>query len=154
MARTYTAENDGLSVTAVMDLLSLQSTSGMVFEVDELDVGQITATTIGNLKCSFWRYSAAYSIGSGGSSVTPHRHVFGDSASTVTARSGDTTQTTGGTSVKLGADVINVINGYQKLPAPEDRWSFTLSQAFVWSLDTAPGSTQTFNLQGTFRETV
>jgi hypothetical protein len=154
MARTYTAENDGLSVSAAMDLISLQTTAGMVAEVDELDCGQITATSVGNLKCTFKRFSGAYSIGSAGSSVTPRPHVFGDSAATVTARSGDTTQTTSGTSVKLGADVINVINGYQKLPSPEDRWSFTISQAFVWSLDTAPGSAETFNLQATFRETV
>lgn len=154
MSRTYTVENDGLSVGSVMDLISLSTTSAMVAELDELDAGQVTATSIGNLKCTFKRFSGAFTIGSGGSALTPRPHVFGDSAATATARSGDTTQTTGGTSVKLGADVVNVINGYQKLPAPEDRWSFTLSQAFVWSLDTAPGSAQTFNVQATFRELV
>jgi hypothetical protein len=35
-----------------------------------------------------------------------------------------------------------------------DQRSSTMSQAFIWSLDTAPGVTQTWNLQATFRETV
>jgi hypothetical protein len=123
MARAYTAQSNNTSISAVVDLVSLQTTSGMVMEVDELDLGQVTATSVGNLRCTFKRFSGAYTIGSGGSAVTPRPHVFGDSAATVTGRSSDTTQTTGGTSVTLGADSINVINGYQKLPAPEDRWS-------------------------------
>ena len=154
MARAYTAQNANVSISAVVDLVSLQTTSGMVAEVDELDLGQVTATSVGNLRCTFKRFSGAYTIGSGGSAVTPRPHVFGDSAATVTSRSADTTQTTGGTAVTLGADAINVINGYQKLPAPEDRWSFTISQAFVWSLDSAPGSAETMSMQSVFRETV
>jgi hypothetical protein len=154
MARTYTAQSNNVAVTAVQDLISIQTTSGMVMEVDELSVGQITATTIGNLRCTFKRFSSSYSIGSGGSSVTPRPHVFGDSAAVCTARANDTTQTNGGTSVTLDADVINVINGYNKLPAPEDRWSFTISQAFVWSLDTAPASSETMSVKCIFRETV
>jgi hypothetical protein len=38
--------------------------------------------------------------------------------------------------------------------APEDRWSFTISQAFVWSLDSAPSSAETMSARVTFRETV
>lgn len=154
MARAYTAQSNNVAVTAVQDLISLQTTSGMVMELDEINLGQVTASTIGNLRCTFKRFSGGYSIGSGGSSVTPRPHVFGDSAATVTGRANDTSQTTGGTSVTLDADAINVINGYNKLPAPEDRWSFTLSQAFVWSLDSAPASSETISVKCTFRETV
>jgi hypothetical protein len=154
MSRTYTAQSNNVSVSAVQDLISIQTTSGMVMEIDEINIGQVTATTIGNLRCSFLRFSGAYSIGSGGSSITPRPHVFGDSAATCTARANDTTQTSGGTSVILDSDVFNVINGYNKLPAPEDRWSFTINQAFVWSLNTAPGSAETMNMKVTFRETV
>jgi hypothetical protein len=126
----------------------------MVAEIDELVLGQVTATTIGNLRCTFKRFSGAYTIGSVGTSVTPRPHLFGDAAATCTTRANDTTQTTSGTSVTLDADVLNVINGYTKLPAPEDRWSFTISQAFVWSLDTAPSSAETMSVKVTFRETV
>lgn len=154
MSRTYTAQSNNVGVTAVQDLVSIQTTSGMVMEIDELAMGQITATTIGNLRCTFKRFSGGYAIGSGGSSVTPRPHTFGDSAATCTSRANDTVQTSGGTSVTLDSDVINVVNGYNKLPAPEDRWSFTISQAFVWSLDTAPASSETFSVKCTFRETV
>lgn len=154
MARTYSAQSNNVSVSVVQDLMSIQTTSGMVMEIDELALGQITATTIGNLRTTFKRFSGAYSIGSGGTSVTPRPHVFGDSAATCTARANDTTQTSGGTSVTLDADALNVINGYNKLPAPEDRWAFTISQAFIWSLDTAPTSAETMSVRVTFRETV
>lgn len=154
MARTYSAQSNNVAVTAVQDLISIQTTAAMVMEIDELVVGQITATTVGNLRCTFKRFSGGYSIGSAGTSVTPRPHVFGDSAATCTVRANDTAQTSGGTSVTLDADAINVINGYTKLPAPEDRWSFTISQAFVWSLDTAPGSSETMSAKATFRETV
>lgn len=154
MARTYTITSNAVSVSAVQDLVSLQTTSAMVAEIDEISLGQITATTIGNLRCSFKRFSGAYSIGSGGSSATPRPHVFGDSAATCTGRINDTTQTTGGTSVTMDVDAINVINGYNKLPAPEDRWSIAMSQAFVWSLDSAPASAETINARVTFRELV
>lgn len=154
MARAYTISSSGVAITAVQDLASIQTTSGMVMEIDECSVGQITATTIGNLRCTFKRFSGAYSIGSGGSAATPRPHVFGDAAATCTGRVNDTTQTTSGTSVTLDADVINVVNGYDRLPAPEDRWCFTLSQAFVWSLDTAPASSETMNIRVTFRELV
>lgn len=154
MARTYTAQINNVAVSAVQDLLSLQTTAGMVMEIDELNFGQVTASTIGNLRCTFKRFSGGYSIGSGGSAVTPRPHVFGDSAATVTARANDTTQTTGGTAVTLDSDAINVVNGYNKLPAPEDRWSFTISQAFVWSLDTAPVAPETTSVRVTFREIV
>jgi len=154
MARTYTAQSNNVSVSAVQDLMSIQTTSGMVAEIDELVLGQVTATTIGNLRTSFKRFSGAYSIGSAGTSVTPRPHVFGDSAATCTARGNDTTQTSGGTAVTLDSDALNVVNGYNKLPAPEDRWSFTISQAFVWSLDSAPSGAETMSVRVTFREIV
>jgi hypothetical protein len=154
MARAYTAQTNNIAVSAAQDLISIQTTAGMVAEIDEMAVAQVTVTSIGNLRTSFKRFSGAYSIGSVGTAVTPRPHLFGDSAAICTARGNDTTQTSGGTSVTLDADAINVINGYMKLPAPEDRWSFTISQAFVWSLDTVPAGAETMSAKVTFRETV
>lgn len=154
MARAYVVQFNNVSISAAQDLTSLQTTSGMVAEVDEFVFGQITAVSVGNLRITMKRFSGAYTIGSGGSAATPSKNVFGDSAATCTGRTNDTTQTTGGTSVTMPADVINVINGYQYLPAPEDRLSFTISQAFVVSLDAAPGSAETSSGRLVFRETV
>jgi hypothetical protein len=152
--RAYASVYAGVSVSAVQDAHSLQTTSGMVCEIDEWTWGQITATAVGNLRFSMKRFSGGYSIGSGGSSVTPRPSVFGDSAATCTTRANDTVQTSGGTSVTLRGDVINVLNNYIYQPYREDRHSFTISQAFVVSLDTAPGSAETSSGTLTFRETV
>jgi hypothetical protein len=154
MARAYTISNANVSISSAIDIVSLTNTSSSVFEVDEMDLGQVSVTTVGNLRTSFKRFSGAFTPGSGGTAPTPAKHVNGDNAAAVGGRSADTTQTTGGTSVQVGADAINVINGYQKLPAPEDRWSFTISQAFVWSLDQAPNPAESMSMQVTFRETV
>lgn len=143
--RIYKVPFAGVSISAVQDLISIQSTSGGSFYLNELYLGQITQTSVELLRMSIKRFSGGYSIGSGGSSVTPAKALFGDAAATATARSNDTTQTSGGTSVTLPADVINLINGWQYLPAPEDRIKINPSQALVWSLDTAPAAARTFN---------
>jgi|SRR5579863_7218238 len=154
MARAYGSAGPNVSVSAAVDMHSLQTTSGMVAEIDQFNANQVTATSVGNLRITFKRFSGAYSIGSGGTAGTVNPHVFGDAAATCTTRYDDTTQTTSGTSKTLLADAMNVINGYQWLPPPEDRWSFTISQAFVASLDQAPGSAETFSNSVQFRETV
>lgn len=152
MARAYTSEFAGVSITAVQDLVSLQTTSAMVAEIDEFTVGQITSATIGNLRVSMNRFSGAYSIGSAGSSVTPRPHVFGDSAAVCTTRTNDTTQTNSGTKVVLPVPVYNVINGLTYQPPREDRIVVAISQAFVASLDTAPAAGETSSGYLTFRE--
>lgn len=150
--RIYTVSFANVAVAAVQDLISLQSTSGMALEVHEVSIGQITATAIGNLRLTMKRFSGAYSIGSGGSAATPAKANFGDAAAVATGRVNDTTQTTSGTSVTFRADIFNVINGYLWLPAPEDRLIIAPSQAFVLSLDTAPGSSETMSGSMTFKE--
>lgn len=143
--RIYTIPINGVSVSAVQDLFSIQATSAGSFYLQEIYLGQITQTSVELLRLSIKRFSGAYSIGSGGSSVTPARNLAGDAAATVTARINDTTQTTGGTSLTLPCDDWNLINGWQYLPAPEDREHFFISTAFALSLDTAPGSARTVN---------
>jgi len=75
----------------------------MVCEIDELDVNQVTATTVGNLQISCKRFSLTYSTGTGGTQGAPKPHVFGDAAGICTTRYDDTTQTSAGTSVTLYA---------------------------------------------------
>lgn len=132
-----------VSVSAVQDLISIQSTSGGSFYLNEVNLGQLTQTSVEILAVTIRRFSGGYSIGSGGSSVTPGKALFGDAAATATARINDTTQTTGGTNVILPSDDWNLINGFQYLPPPEDREKFNPSQACVISLDTAPAAART-----------
>jgi len=139
--RVYRAVFQNIAVTAVQDLISLTATAGMVFCVHEVWVGQITQTTVANLNMSLKILPATVTAGSGGAAVTPSAMLRGDAASTVTSRRNDTTQaTTSGTAIVARADVINPINGYQYLPPVEDRPVIKLSEAFVVSLDTAPGA--------------
>ena len=145
MGRVYEVPFAAVSVSAVQDLLSVQSTSGMAFRLLEIVLGQITITTVEALNLSIKRFSGAYTIGSGGASVTPAKHNFGDAAATVTGRRNDTTQTTGGTSVTLRADAYNEINGYQYLGIPDKEIIIAPSQALVLSLDTVPGAARTMS---------
>lgn len=144
--RVYHATFSNVSISAVQDLFSEQATATMAFEVHESVIGQVTATAVGNLRISLHRLPATFTVGSGGSGATNQPSNFGDAAATLSARVNDTTQaTTSGTNTVLRADVFNVINGWQYLPAPEDRYQIKISQGFVVSLDTAPGSAETMN---------
>lgn len=152
MPRIYTVSFASVAVTAVQDLISVQSTSGMAIEIHEIVLGQVTATSIEALAISLKRFSGAYTIGSGGSAATPAKHNFGDSAATATGRVNDTTKTTGGTSTTIRAEVFNEVNGFQYLPAPDDRPVIAPSQAFVLSLDGAPAASRTVSGALTFAE--
>lgn len=150
--RIYEVPFNNISVSLVQDLFSIQSTANMSFRVLEVILGQVSVTTIENLRLTFKRFSGAYTIGSAGSSLTPAKHNFGDSAAVATARSNDTTQTTGGTSVIIRADVFNQINGYQYLAIPDKEIIIPPSQAFVVSLDTAPAAARIMSGSVTFEE--
>jgi hypothetical protein len=138
--RVYSAEFNAVSVSAVQDLFLIQSTSGMAFRLLEIIVGQVTVTTVEELRVSFKRFSGAYTAGTGGTAFTPSKHNFGDSAATVTCFTNATTQTSGGTSAILRADTFNEVNGYQYLAIPDREIIIAPSQALVVSLDTAPAA--------------
>lgn len=153
--RVYTMCVSNVSVSAVQDLMALYAGSSGALEVHEFVIGQITATTVGNLRIRLVRLPATVTAGSVGSAGVINKSRSGDAAATVTGRINDTTQaTTSGTAVVLRGDVYNPINGYQFLPAPEDRPACNPSEAVVVSLDTAPGSAETMNASITFGELI
>lgn len=152
MGRVYEASFSNVSVSLVQDLFSIQSTSGMALKILEIVLGQVTVTTIENLRMTFKRFSGAYTIGSVGSAPTPQKHNFGDPAATATVRANDTTQTTGGSSVTIRADNFNEINGFQYLAIPDKEIILAPSQAFVLSLDSAPAAARTMNGSILFEE--
>jgi hypothetical protein len=152
MGRVYSVSFNGVAATAVQDLISLQSTSGMALKLLEVELGQVTLTTIEMLRLTFKRFSGAYTIGSGGAAATPRPHVFGDAAAVATGRTNDTTQTTGGTSVIMRADMWNSVNGFQYLLIPDKEIILAPSQALVVSLDTAPAASRTMSGSLTFEE--
>lgn len=152
MGRVYEVPISNVTVSAVQDIFSLQSTSGMAFQLLEIVLGQITQTSPEILRMTFKRFSGGYSIGSGGSTPTPAKHNNGDAAATVTAHANDTTQTSGGTSVTIRGEDWNLINGYQYLAIPKKEIIFPPSQAFILSLDGAPAAGRVVNGSITFEE--
>ncbi len=152
MSRVYTVNFAGVSVSAVQDLITI-FTGAKAIAVHSVVIGQTTATSVGNLAVSLKRLSATVTPGSGGTSPTPVPVDYNGTAATVTAHANDTTRSTSsGTAVVLVADVFNVVNGYLYLPPAEDRIIVPPSQAFVLSLDTAPGSAETISATVTFEE--
>lgn len=146
MPREYSVQFANVSVSAVQDLIAVYAGASMAFEVHSIQIGQITATAIGNLRISLKRLPATVTAGSGGTTPTPQKLNFGDAAATVTSHVNDTTQaTTSGTSSTIIADIFNVVNGYQWIFPPDDRPNFQPSQAAVLSLDTAPGNAETMS---------
>ena len=153
--RVYTMSFKNISVSAAQDLLALYAGYSGAFEVHSFVVGQVTATTVGNLRISMNRLPATVTAGSVGAAgvISPAR--TGDHAATVTGRVNDTTQAvTSGTAIALLEDVYNPINGYQYLPPPEDRDACNPSEAIVVSLDTAPGGAEAMNGTVKFAELI
>jgi hypothetical protein len=145
MSREYSIEFDGVAVSAVQDLLAVYAGASMAFEVHSITLGQISASAVGNLRITLKRMRATVVTGTGGSAPTVQKLNDGDAAATVTARANDTGQATATTSAKLHADVYNVVNGYQWIFPPDDRPVIGPSQAVVFSLDTAPGGSETMS---------
>jgi hypothetical protein len=153
--RTYTVGFKNVSVSVVQDLLCVYSGASGAFEIHDFTVGQVTATTVGNLRLTGRRLPATVTAGSGGTAPTPNKNRTGDAAATVTARVNNTTQaTTSGTALDIVPDVYNPINGYQFLPAPEDRPACNPSEAFTWSLDQAPSGAETMSGKSTIAELI
>ena len=150
--RVYTMEFAGVAVSAVQDLLAIYTGASKAIRVHEVVLGQVTATTIGNLAITLKRLLPTVTSGSGGAAGTIVPINPGDAAATVTGRTNDTTQATATTTNIIRGDVVNVLNGYQYLPPPDDRPVVGLSSAFIVSLNTAPGSAETFSGTITFEE--
>lgn len=137
--RTYAVSFSGVSVAAIQDLIAVYCGASMAIELHGLVIGQITGTTVQNLRISLKRLAAAVTSGSGGAAASPVKMTRGDTGATVTARTNDTVQaTSASSSVNLLSDVFNIVNGYQFFFPPNDMPTIGLSEAAVLSLDSAP----------------
>lgn len=152
--RLYTLDVNGVSVSAVQDLLAVYAGATKILAPVSVNIGQITGTTVANLRVRLRYLPATVTSGSGGSAATPRPYVPGDVAATATGRINDTTQaTTSGTAVDLWTDQWNTVNGFLWVPPIIGRPPVIgLSGAFIVSLDTAPGSAITVNASVTFEE--
>lgn len=145
-SRTYSVQFSNISVAAVQDLIGLYCGANMACELHGIVIGQITGTTVQNLRISVKRLPATVTSGAVGAAATPQKLMRGDAAATATARTNDTTQaTTSGTAAVLHSDVFNTVNGYQFFWPPQDMPTFGPAEAAILSLDGAPSSALTMS---------
>ena len=80
MARTrpYSVQFNNVSVSALQDLIAVYCGANMAIELHGLDIGQITGTTVQNLRISLKRLAATVTAGTGGSAPTPQKMMRGD----------------------------------------------------------------------------
>lgn len=152
--RVYTTGFSNVSVSAVQDLIAVYAGSSKIFGLLSFNIGQITGTTVANLRYRIRYLPTTVTAGSGGSAGTIKPIVPGDAAATITSRINDTTPaTTSGTAVDLWDDVFNTINGLLWVPPTPSRTPICgLSGAIILSLDTAPGSAMVMNGSVTVEE--
>ncbi len=140
--RIYTMAFQNVTLSAVQDALAVYAGSSKIFAVLSVNLGQITGTTVANLRVRLRYLPSTVTSGSGGGAGTLKPFVPGDAAATITGRTNDTTQaSTSGTAVDLWDDAWNTINGFLWVPpVPSRPPVIGLSGAFIVSLDTAPSS--------------
>lgn len=153
-SRQYSVVSNNVSVSAVQDLVSVTAGATKILGIVSVDIGQVTATTVGNLEVTLKYLPSTVTAGSGGASATVSPLNPSDAAATATARKNDTSQaTTSGTAITLWSGVWNVINNLTWQPTSAIRLPIIgLSGAFVVSLNTAPGSAMTVNCSVVFEE--
>ncbi len=139
--RLYTIGFQGVTIGAAQDLLAAYA-GVKVLGVHSVELGQVTGTTVANMRIRLRRLPSTVTAGSGGSTPTPVPWVSSDVAATFTAHANDPTQaTTSGTGVDLVDTVWNTINGYLWVPPIAGRpIIIPPSAAFILSLDSTPSS--------------
>jgi hypothetical protein len=154
MARTrsYSVTFNNISVGAVQDVVAIYTGASKAIEIHEVNAGQASATSIGNLRIRLYQLTATVTSGSGGSAGSIYKFNQGDAAATVTSRINDTVQATGGSVIQHHSEAFNVINGFLYSPLEDDRPVIGLNSAFVFSLDQAPNPAQVWNVTVKFAE--
>lgn len=144
--RTYDIIFRNVAATAVQDLCAAYAGASMALEVISINIGQITQTSVELVQVSLKRLTATVTAGSGGGAFTPVLDSDTDAAATFTSRINDTTiATTTGTTAYLHADAFNLVNGYAWIFPPGGRPQCKLSEALIFSLDSAPAASRTIS---------
>lgn len=142
MGRVYSIPFSAVAISLAQDLFEVLAAAGKPFVLREVvfaqssDYGDAAAE---GLSILIKRAAGTYTSGSGGTTVTPAKHLTNDAAAGPTAEVNNTTQAAAGTGTltTIRAEAFNVQAGYQYLPPPEDRPLFLPGEACVVSI-TAP----------------
>ena len=151
MGRFYSIPFSATSVSAAVDAFEVLASSAKPFVLHRVvlaqssDYGDAAAE---GLSVLIKRATGSYTSGSGGSTVTPAKHLTNDAAAGPTAEVCNTTQAAAGSGAltTVLAEAFNVQAGWEYLPVPEQRLLFLPAEACVVSI-TAP--TDAVTLSGT-----
>jgi hypothetical protein len=156
VGRFYSVPFSAVAVSAAQDLFEVQAATGKPFVLHEVIVAQ--ASDYGDsqaegLSVLIKRATGSYTSGSGGSTVTPAKHLTNDAAAGPTAELNNTSQASAGSGAltTIRTEAFNVQAGWQYLPTPEERLLFLASEAVIVSI-TAPADAVTMSGTLVFEE--
>lgn len=149
MGRFYSVPFSATSVSAAVDAFEVLAASGKPFFLHRVvlaqssDYGDAAAE---GLNVLIKRATGSYTSGSGGSTVTPAKHLTNDAAAGPTAEVNNTTQASAGSGAltTVLAEAFNVQAGWEYLPVPEQRILFLPTEACIVSI-TVPADAVTLS---------
>lgn len=156
MGRFYSVPFSATSVSAAVDAFEVLAAAAKPFILHRVvlaqssDYGDAAAE---GLSVLIKRATGSYTSGSGGSTVTPAKHLTNDAAAGPTAEVCNTTQASAGSGAltTVLAEAFNVQAGWEYLPVPEQRLLFLAAEACVVSI-TAPADAVTLSGTLVFEE--
>lgn len=156
MGRMYSVPFSSTAVSAAVDLFEVLAAAGKPFVLHEIVIAQSSDfgdASAEGLSILIKRATGSYTSGSGGSTVTPAKHLTNDAAAGPTAEVLNTSQAAAGSGAltTIRAEAFNVQGGYQYLPTPESRLVFLATEACVVSM-TAPADALTVSGTLVFEE--
>lgn len=156
MGRFYSVPFSATAVSAAVDVFEVLASAAKPFVLHEVTLAQSSDygdAAAEGLSVLIKRATGSYTSGSGGSTVTPAKHLTNDAAAGPTAEVNNTTQASAGSGAltTVRAEAFNVQAGYQYLPTPEQRLFFLAAEACVVSI-TAPADAITLSGTLVFEE--
>lgn len=149
MGRLYSCPFSAVSVSAAVDVFEVLAATGKPFILHKIVISQSSDygdAAAEGLSVLIKRATGSYTSGSGGSTVTPAKHLTNDAAAGPTVETNNTTQASAGSGAltTLHAEAFNVQAGWEYLPPPEQRFLFLPTEACVVSI-TAPADAITLS---------
>lgn len=154
MRGMYSAQFNGVAVTALQDLLELAVPASAVVIIHRIVLSQ--STEVGDAQeeelLVLIRRGVGATSGSGGSTATPAKLETGSAAAGTTVEINNTTRMTGGTVTTLHAETWNVRTVFDHRPTPEERIVLSPSERLTLELPGAPADSVTVDCTIYFEE--
>jgi hypothetical protein len=153
MGRIYTAQFNGVALTAQVDFFEIVAPADAIVAVHELSLSQLTEEKDAEEEMLLILVkSGSTTSGSGGSSPTVVPRELGDAAFGGTVEANNTTKATGGTIVTHYAWHWNVRGPFLHIWTPETRPIISPSRRFTVELGETPVDSITFGGYIVFEE--